>query len=149
MGIAALFESDKNTTAAKEQYVKVLEISPDFAPAANNLAWIIASEPDGDMGEALRLAMVAKQALPDEPHIADTLGWVHSQRGSPTLAIPQFELALTGRPDDPTITYHLALALNQDGQKEKALKVVEALLEKDVEFPDKKDAEALLQTLRE
>jgi Flp pilus assembly protein TadD len=64
-----------NLNEAKERYKKVLNLQPNSAAAANNLAWLIASEKDGDLGEALRLAMQAKQAMPEEPHIADTLGW--------------------------------------------------------------------------
>ena len=109
-------------------YREILTLKDNYAPAANNLAWLIADSQDGDMGEALRLAMLAKQALPDDPDISDTLGWVHYKRNAYSLAITQFELALAGRPDDPTITYHLALALQGDNQIEKAKQTLETLL---------------------
>ena len=130
MGIATLLEAEGKNAEAMEQYRKVLAVKGDYAPAANNLAWQIASSADGDLGEALRLAMMAKQAFPEEPHIADTLGWVHYKRKSYSLAIPQFEMALNNRPDDPIISYHLALALADNGDKEKAVELLETILKR-------------------
>jgi Flp pilus assembly protein TadD len=147
MGIAALFEAADDTAQAIAQYEKILQIKEGYIPAANNLAWLIASSPDGDIGRALMLAMTAKQAMPDDPDVADTLGWVHYHRQSYSLAIVQFELALQSRPDNPTFAYHLALALNGNNRKEEAVKTIEKLLARDVEFADRKKAEELLAEL--
>ncbi len=149
IGIAVLLDAEGNQQEAIEYYKKALEIQPDFGPAANNLAWLISSDPNGDLGEALRYAMIAHKELPDAPQIADTLGWVHYKRGSNTLAIPQFELALSKIPGDPTITYHLALALNADGQKVKARETLEDLLNREVVFAERQKAEALLIELKD
>ena len=147
MGIASIYESEGKSLEAMEQYKQILVIKGDYAPAANNLAWLISSQPDGDLGEALRLAMMAKQAFPEEAHIADTLGWVHYQRKSYTLAIPQFELALVTRPNDPIITYHLALAFQGNNETDKAKELLTSLLKRDIDFPGRDDAENLLVTL--
>ncbi|MGB3209071.1 MAG: tetratricopeptide repeat protein [Desulforhopalus sp.] len=144
MGIAALLQAEGKTSEAMEQYRKVLEIKENYAPAANNLAWLIASDPEGDLGQALLLVMIAKQASPDDPLVADTLGWVFYQRNSFSLAIAQFELALQRRPDNPLIAYHLALAQSGNGQKEKAEKTLQALLARKVDFPERERAEELL-----
>jgi tetratricopeptide (TPR) repeat protein len=147
MGMAALFEAEGDTAKAVEQYEKVLAIKENYAPAANNLAWLIASDPNGDLGKALQLAMAAKQAFPDVPDIADTLGWVYYQRKAYSLAIAQFELALQGRSNLPVIAYHLALAQSGNGQKEDAVKTLEKLLVGKDDFPDRKKAEELLAEL--
>ena len=104
-------------TRRKNSIPELSTLEPNLAAAANNLAWLLASEEGSDLGEALRLAMQAKQAFPDQPHIADTLGWVHYKRKSYSLAITQFRQALDKRPDDPIIQYHLALALYGNGEK--------------------------------
>jgi len=149
MGMAALYEAEGNTSKAMEQYTKVLEIKGDNAQAANNLAWLIVSDPaGGDIGKALMLAMTAKQALPDDPNIADTLGWVHYHRASYSLAIAQFEFALQNRPDDPVITYHLALAQKGNQQLDESVKTLERLLARNVEFPERRKAETLLGELK-
>jgi tetratricopeptide (TPR) repeat protein len=147
MGMAALSESEDKIEEAMQYYRQALEIQPTFAPAANNLAWLIASRPGGDSGEALRLALLAKQQLPDDPHISDTLGWVHYLRGSYTLAIPQFELALSEQPGNPTISYHLALALKGNMQNEKAAEILKETLEKHSSFAEREEAKALLAEL--
>lgn len=147
MCVAGLYVEEGRAEKAIEHYKKVLEIKKDYAPAANNLAWLIASTPGGDLGEALMLAMTAKQALPDDPRVADTLGWVHYQRGSYPLAIAQFELALQHRLADPATAYHLAMAQAANNQKEKAVQTLNKLLESKEAFAEREKAEALLQEI--
>ncbi|MEK7444148.1 MAG: tetratricopeptide repeat protein [candidate division NC10 bacterium] len=65
---------------ARELYEKVLALSPRFAPAANNLAWIL-SEHGGDKDKALALAQTAKELAPEDPQVSDTLGWIFYRRG--------------------------------------------------------------------
>ncbi len=125
MGLANIYEQSGRIALAKQTYKQLLEKQPDNSIAANNLAWLISSEKDGDLGEALRLAMQAKQALPDQPIIADTLGWVHYKRKSYPLAISQYRQALKKDADNPEILYHLALALHDNGAKDKAITVLE------------------------
>jgi tetratricopeptide (TPR) repeat protein len=147
MGIASLLHVEGDFEKAAEQYRKVLKIKEGYSPAANNLAWLIASDPNGDLGEALMLAMTAKQASPDDPHVADTLGWVHYQRRSYSLAIAQFEHALRSQPDNPIWSYHLALAQKGNNNKEAAIQILERLLERNADFSDRDKAEELLAEL--
>ncbi len=148
MGIASLLEAEGDVAGAMSHYEKMLEIKADFGPAANNLAWLIATDPDGDLGKALMLAMTARQAMPDDPNVADTLGYVHLQRQSYSLAISQFEVAMQKNPEEPMFAFHLAQALRGDGQQDKARQVLEELLARDGQFSARAEAEALLQELR-
>ena len=143
MGIGALLEQQGDRAGAKVRYERVLTIQPDFAPAANNLSWIIAEEPEPDLGEALRLAMIAKEQMPDEVHIIDTLGWVHYKRKSYGLARNEFAQAVEKQPDMPVFRYHLALALYGEDKKELALKELQEAALKD-DFPEKDEVAALL-----
>ena len=145
MGLATLLETQGKYAEAKEKYRKVLIIQPNFPAAANNLAWLIASEKDGNLGEALRLAMLAKQALPDEPHIIDTLGYVHLQRQSYSLALAQFQQALSAKPGDPLITFHLAQAQYGNGEKDQAIATLSDLLRKKENFKERPEAKTLLR----
>lgn len=144
MGLATTLESQGRTAEAMAAYQKILAFKPDFPPAANNLAWLLASQ-QGDLGEALRLAMQAKQALPNQPNIADTLGWVHYKRESFSLAISQFKYALEARPDDPTIGFHLALAQYASGEKNEAIALLQEILTKNKEFHERNEANETLQ----
>ncbi len=148
MGIAALLEADGDSTGAMAQYERILETRKDFAPAANNLAWLIASDPEGDLGKALMLAMNARQVMPDDPNIADTLGYVHLRRESYGLALTQFEIAKQKLPDEPLVQYHLAQALHGVGQEEKAREKLAALLDGGVDFAGREDAQAMLEQWR-
>ncbi len=148
MGIAALHIAAGDNDKAIEQYEKVHELKEKYPMAANNLAWLIASEPNGDLGKALMLSMAAKKALPDDPSVADTLGWVHYKRGSYSLAISQFEAALQNKRNDPTFSYHLALAQNGDGRKEEARQTLDKLLVRKVDFADRQKAEELYRELQ-
>ncbi|MFT5728852.1 MAG: tetratricopeptide (TPR) repeat protein [Desulforhopalus sp.] len=148
MGIADLLQINGDAEKAMEHYREVLKVKEDYVPAANNLAWLIASAPDGDLGEALMLAMRAKQESPDSPSITDTLGWVHYKRKSYSLAMTQFELALEKIPDNPTMIYHLALAQHGNNQPEKALNTLSPIIEGKVAFPERADAERLLEEIK-
>ncbi|WP_163337097.1 tetratricopeptide repeat protein [Desulfopila sp. IMCC35008] len=144
LGLATIFESQEKFTDAKTIYQKVLEVAPDQPTAANNMAYIMLSEEGGDLGEALRLAMMAKQALPDDPRIADTLGMVHLKRESYGLATTQFQQALNERADDPIINYHMAMAQYGKGEKEEALGFLQKAVSSEVEFGERGEAEKLL-----
>lgn len=144
MGIGAILQEEGDIAGAKTQYEKILTIQPDFAPAANNLSWIIAEEPTPDLGEALRLAMIAKEKMPDEVHIIDTLGWVHLKRQSYSLARNEFSQAVDKQPDAPVFRYHLALALYGEDKKEEAVKELQEAVSSG-DFAEKGEAEELLK----
>lgn len=140
MGLGAIYEQTGKTERAKENYRKVLNLNPNFAPAANNLAWLIAESTDPDLGEALRLAMIAKQELPDNANIIDTLGWVHFKRGSYTLARNEFEQAVEKDSNNTILRYHLALALHGEGKTDEAIEQMKQVVESQQEFKEKADA---------
>lgn len=147
MGIATLYEAQKRYPEAKARYLKVLELMPDQPAAANNLAYLIAEEENGDLGEALRLAMLAKQAVPEDPNVSDTLGLVHLKREAYGLAISQFQQALAAKPDEPIINYHLALAQMGNNDPEAARSSVQKALDSQATFAERKEAEQLLKKI--
>ena len=144
MEIATLYEQSGNLEQAKTAYKDALARRGDFAPAANNLAWLLANEKQPDLGEALRLALVAKEKLPDNPSVADTLGWVHYKRGSYGLALTQFSQAVEELPENKSIGYRLALALDAEGKVDEARKQLVQCLENGEDFPERPEAERLL-----
>ena len=143
MGIAAMYEAQKQNKEAAEHYKKVLNIQPNNPIAANNLAWLLALDENGDLGEALRLAMQAKQSLPDDANISDTLGWIHYKRQSYSLAMGQFQQALTANPDNATVGYHLALAQYANGDKKSAVQTLGKILAGKQKFSERTEAEKL------
>lgn len=148
MALGSLHDQLGNKDEAMKAYALALEIQPGFAPAANNLAWLIAKSERPDLAEALRFALIAKDASPEDPHIADTLGYIHYRRGAYQLAMPQFQQAIAKRPDMPVFRYHLALALHADGQAMKAKESLKQALELKEDFPEKEQAASLLSDLK-
>ena len=145
MGLGSIYEQTGKSDLARDAYKTALDINPEFAPAANNLAWMIAESKDPDLGEALRLAMVAKQQKPDDVHIIDTLGWVHYKRGSYSLARNEFVQAVEKEENMPVLRYHLALALYGEGKKQEAMAEMEKALAQKQTFQEKEEAKATLQ----
>jgi tetratricopeptide (TPR) repeat protein len=145
LGLAALQEQAGDTSQAMDTYKKILEIDEKNVVAANNLAWLIANEENGDLGEAMRLALIAKDKYPDDPSITNTLGWIHYKRKSYDLALSQFEQAVTAQPDMPSFRYYYALGLRAKGRMTEAKEELQKCLEKDIDFPERQEAEKLLK----
>lgn len=133
MLLSYAYEQQGKFDQAADEYREILKTAPRFAPAANNLAWLLADRLHGDLDEALRLAEIAKEQLPKEPSVADTLGWIYYLRGAPRAALPHLREALElyeqigadNRAPNPEILYHLAevqSALNNKEQAKEAIK---------------------------
>jgi tetratricopeptide (TPR) repeat protein len=72
MLLGMLHDLQNKPQQAMAYYEKALTLNPRFAPAANNLAWNYA-EHGGNIDRALSLAQTAREQLPHDPSIADTL----------------------------------------------------------------------------
>jgi tetratricopeptide (TPR) repeat protein len=101
-------------------------LQPDFAPAANDLAWLLA-EQGKDLMLAEDLALRAVRRLP-VPEVRDTLGYVQLRRGQFDAAVQTLETVRKDRPDYATGRYHLALALAGRGKSVEAQEELRAAL---------------------
>ncbi|HOX00239.1 MAG TPA: tetratricopeptide repeat protein, partial [Deltaproteobacteria bacterium] len=143
--LAQLNQSQGNLKEAKKVYTYVIEREPKNVLAANNLSWILADSGNpSDLTEALRLAQIAKEKFPDDPRIADTLGYVYLKKGLVENSLGQFRLALEKMPQEPTINYHMALALSQLSRNPEARKYAEAALNSKAQFPERDQVQKLL-----
>jgi tetratricopeptide (TPR) repeat protein len=143
MMMGTIYEMQQQYDLAEQHYRKTLEIDPDFAPAANNLAYILANRNE-NLDEALVFARKAKEILPDDANVMDTLGWIYYHKGFYDNAIAELRDALNKLPDNPTVHYHLAMAYYKNGETDKA----KALLEKALSLADEfEGAEEARQTL--
>lgn len=145
MMLALLNQSQGKVADAKKVYSYILEREPKNALAANNLSWILMqSGKFSDLNEALRLAQIAKDKFPEDPRIADTLGYVYLKKGLIQNALAQFQLAIEKLPQEPSINYHLALALVQLARNPEARKYVETSLNSKTFFEERGEAQKLL-----
>jgi tetratricopeptide (TPR) repeat protein len=129
--LGTLYQYTDNYEKARENYASIVEKHPEFTPALNNLAYLIADHSDDpeELEEARLLA--EKAAKSGEPSTLDTLGWVHYKLGNLELALQHLDNAFRERPDSAELGYHLAVVLNAKGDKEGAKSVLEKV--KDME----------------
>jgi tetratricopeptide (TPR) repeat protein len=147
--LALLNQSSGDIDAAKKVYKYILDKDPKNGLAANNLAWILAEgDKKKDLDEALKLAQTAKDAYPDDPRIADTLGYIYLKKGLPENALGQFQMASEKLQDDPTILYHLALALVDLKKGADAVPYLKKSLGSSQQFTDRQQAQTLLAELQ-
>jgi Flp pilus assembly protein TadD len=147
MALGTIYEAQGKKVEARQMYEKALEVNPNFAPAANNLAWtLLQSNEDPD--RALELAKIAKEQLPDDPNVADTLGLAFIAKGLYQSAVSELSMAVEKLPEHPTVRYHLGLALWKSGEKEQAVEALEKALGTKLEFPEREQAKQLLEEIR-
>ena len=131
--------------AAIRLYEVVLARDPRHSQALNNLAWLYDERGDE---RALELAERARQLLPQDPSVADTLGWLHVRRGAASVGRPLLEEAVRARPEEPEVLYHFAVALAETGATDAAVRELRALLEQSADFASRAAAEERLARLQ-
>ena len=136
---------DNQNDAAITEYEKVYESLPENATILNDLAWLyqLKGKP-----EALEMARKAHRLERDNPAIADTYGWLLVQTGRAESGLVILQEAASKLSENLDVQYHLAVALDETGQKDKARQLASLILKKDEPFYSRKDAEALLEKLR-
>jgi tetratricopeptide (TPR) repeat protein len=127
-------------------YRKTLEIEPKFSPAANNLAWLMA-EHGGNLDEALSFAEGARAQQKDNPHIADTLGWIYYKKNAYLKAVSLLQEAAEKLPENPVVQYHLGMAQFKNGDRLKGKKTLESAFQLSPNFPGSEEAKATLDML--
>ena len=140
----ALLAVGDNKGAIRE-YEDLAGTAPDNLVVLNNLAFLYQQEGDP---RALEYAERAHAQAPDHPAVASTLGWVLVNRGEVGRGLPLLETARRALPDRPEVRYHYATALAKAGRPAEAREELVTLLDEVESFPQRADAEALLQTLR-
>jgi predicted Zn-dependent protease len=136
----------KDWATAKTRYEALLaKDSPNDPLVLNNLAVIY--QRDGNLARALDFAQKAQTAAPQNPAIADTLGWVLVNKDDPVNGLKFLQIARQGAPEDLDVQYHLAYALNVSGKKADATELLKKVIAAGRDFDSKKDAQALLDKL--
>lgn len=146
MILGMIAESKKDFAEAQTRYEEVLKVNPRFGPAANNLAWLI-MERGGNSDVALKHAQTAREELPNDPNIADTLGWIYYQKNVYLQAAVLLKEATEKLPDDPIVQYHYGMAQYKSGNKSEAVKALERSLKLKADHPGAAEAKATLTAL--
>jgi tetratricopeptide (TPR) repeat protein len=144
--IAMILQGQGKTADAQKKYEQVLAIDSRAPVAANNLAWIYA-ESGSNLDQALQLAQTAKTALPEQPEVNDTLGFVYLKKDLADLAVPPLKMSVDKDPQNPIYHYRLGVAYSKTGDKAAARRELEAALKINQSFPGADDAKKILGSL--
>lgn len=129
--------------AAEAHLRSILAKQPNDAVALNNLAWL---EQKKGAATAQPLAQRAYLLAPGA-QTADTYGWILTEQGAAARGVPLLRQATQQMPNDPTMAYHLAVALADTGDRAAALKLLTPVVAKAQDFADKPAAMKLFATL--
>ncbi|MGH0031858.1 MAG: tetratricopeptide repeat protein [Myxococcota bacterium] len=148
--LGRLYAVSDETEKARAMYEKVLEEDPDMTSAKLDLARLLADD-DSQLDRALQLAEEAQRDMPDDPAVADTVGYLYYRKGRHVIALQQYRYALdlaeARELSPPALHYHMGLSLAAIGRTEEARAAYGRALEIDPRFQDAQAArDALDQT---
>lgn len=142
--LAARYETANERQQAISQYERILSSDHDNVVALNNLAWSYWLQGDA---RAESTAERAYKASPNKPEVMDTYGWILVQNGKLEKGVTVLREAAVRGPHIPSIRYHLAAALDKNGDRQQAVAELKRLLQSGENFPEADAAKELLQRL--
>jgi tetratricopeptide (TPR) repeat protein len=146
MQLAMIQTQLKHFDEARDAYEKVLTVNPNLALALNNLA-VLYSDQFGQLDKAYDLAKKAAEIARNEPHVADTLGWIAFKKADYGDALRALQESAAKLPDSPEVQYHLGMAHYMLGDEEPASIALKKAADASADFPGKDDARKRLSLL--
>jgi|CZKI01.1.fsa_nt_gi tetratricopeptide (TPR) repeat protein len=146
MLMGTIEDREKDYTSSKAAYEKLLAADPNNGPALNNLAYVY-SEKIGDLDKALEMAQKARKVLPNEPHVADTLGWILYKRHQYRWALSLLTESVNALQTDPEMQFHLGMTHYMLGDEASARVSLERALQPNQDFPGSDQAKQRLSVL--
>jgi tetratricopeptide (TPR) repeat protein len=110
--LAGVQQREGAVDLAVKTYEKVVADSPSYAPAMRQLARLY-GQLSTDSPKAYELVTKARQAYPDDPDIAKTLGILDYRRGYYPQSLELLNEAAAKRKDDPELAYYLGEVYHQ------------------------------------
>jgi Flp pilus assembly protein TadD len=146
MMLGIIYDGRKEYDKAQAHYEATLNLNPRFAPAANNLAWILV-EHGGNIDVALSHAQMAREQQPNDSHIADTLGWIYYKKNANLLAMSLLKEAVEKVPNEPVFHFHYGIAQQKNGDRAGAKKSFQTALKLSQTFSGSEEARKILAGL--
>jgi len=147
--VGTMEEMRGDSKKAELAYRQALQIEPNYAPVANNLAYLLL-QTGGSTDEALSLAELARQAMPDSPRTADTLAWACYKKGVySSRAKELLQEALQRAPEDATYHFHIGMVYQQQRDVPNAKKHLQRALQISPSSPEAAEIRRVLEQLRE
>jgi len=108
MMIGQIHQAAGRHEQARDTYERLLAVKPKNFLALNNLAYVD-SEFLGLLDRALQLAQEAQQIRPNDPHTADTLGWILYKKHEYAHALNLIQESAEKQPNSPEVQMHLGM----------------------------------------
>jgi tetratricopeptide (TPR) repeat protein len=144
--VGLLMQAKGDAAGARREFERALQIDPEAAVAANNLAWMDA-ESGGDLDVALQLAQTAQKRLPAVAAVGDTLGYIYYKKNLASLAVSTLKRSVEQEPANATFQYHLGLAYASAGDTARARQTLAHALALNANFSGAREARAMLGSL--
>jgi tetratricopeptide (TPR) repeat protein len=138
-----LFEAKGDLEKAGRYYQAALAIDSGSGVAANDLARVYALQ-NTNLDVALGLAQKAKEILPEDDSVTDTLAWIYYKKGLYSAAILLLQECVAKAPAHTAYHYHLGMAFLADGEKAKGREELEAALKAGLSGDDAQQARKAL-----
>jgi len=116
----AMYEKMKKIDLAEVEFRKILEVSPDYAPALNYLGYMLADR-NVKLAEALTLITKALDLEPNSGAYLDSLGWVYFKMNRLPEAEENLRQALLRTPRDATVHDHMGDVLLRESKVKEAI----------------------------
>jgi len=142
--LATIYQQQNDSKLAEAHYDAMLNEQSDNVIALNNLAILYAQKDDS---KALDLAKRAYDKAPESAAILDTYGHMLIKQNQASEGLKLLEKAASLAPKQNDIQLHLAEAYASNNNKDKAISILEPLVNSELEFSEKKTALVLLETL--
>jgi len=131
--------------AAIDQSAQIVVAGSEDPAVLSNLARL--HQQNGNLESAVEYAELAYRMAPESASVADTLGWIYRDLGRLDKSLHVLSDARRLSPDNGEIGFHLATVMSDSGDTGGARAVLQQLLARDLRFPSKPDAEAMLRAL--
>ena len=131
---------------AQDEYERVVALNRGFSLAANNLAYIY-SEYGGDNYKALKMAEIARQNAPDNPNVADTLGWILYKQNKPEKALTYLKESAAKLPGNAEIEFHLGMTQYKLGNYDEAKLILNRVIKNSSGFKGATEVRCVLDEM--
>jgi tetratricopeptide (TPR) repeat protein len=139
---------DGSPDQAIDSYRKAVDADPLFAPALRDLTLLYAGRTN-DESKALEMGAKARQAYPDDPELAKTLGILNFRRGLYPQSVELLNQAAGSRRDDAEIELYLGKSYQELKKWDECKPALERALALNLAAALREDAQARLATCSE
>ena len=144
--LAPIYEKANDFPKAREVYERLLSAKPHSLYALNNLAYLYGERLD-QLDKAYDLAQKARSLQPEDPSIADTLGWILYRKGDYQQALTLLQESARKLPSNPEIQFHLGMASYMMGEMDDARTAFRQAAAAANDFPGKDEVQRRLALL--